>query len=306
MNSFAVIVPTLNGGETFLQLLTSLEEQTLKPAALIVIDSGSEDGTVQAAEAEGAKVYQVSQEVFDHGGTRQVAVNMAEAIDVVVFLTQDAVLANCDALHNLMDCFEDTEIGGAYGRQLPHPGAGIFGSHVRLFNYPEISRVRSLTDADLGIKAAFMSNSFAAYRRSVLIAVGGFPVNVILGEDTYVAAKMLLAGWKISYCADACVYHSHDFSLVEEFRRYFNTGIFHNRESWLLKKFGRVEGEGIRYFLSEIKYCREKGKPSWILWSIVRCFTKYLAYNLGKAEEALPRYVKRRLSSSPNYWLNNP
>ena len=80
---------------------------------------------------------------------------------------------------------------------------------------------------------AFISNSFAAYRVSVLKEVGGFPDDVIFGEDMFVATKMLKAGYKIAYAAGACVYHSHDYSLWQEMKRYFDMGVFHAREPWI-------------------------------------------------------------------------
>ena len=88
--------------------------------------------------------------------------------------------------------------------------------------------------SSIGIKAAFLSNSFAAYRRSALESVGGFPSDTIFGEDTFAAAKMLLNGWKIAYSAEATVYHSHNLTFIEEFRRYFDIGVFHSREKWFM------------------------------------------------------------------------
>ena len=108
--------------------------------------------------------------------------------------------------------------------------------------------------AELGIKAAFMSNSFAAYRREALMAVGGFPKHVIFAEDMYVAAKMLMAGWKVVYEGSACCRHSHNYTIIEEFRRYFDMGVFHAREPWIRENFGGAGGEGLRYVKSELKY----------------------------------------------------
>ena len=101
-------------------------------------------------------------------------------------------------------------------------------SRARSFNYPATSRLKGLADApELGIKVSFISDTFAAYRPAVLKEIGGFPTDVILGEDTYVASKMVLAGWLNAYVADAQVYHSHNYTIVREFKRYFDTGVFH-------------------------------------------------------------------------------
>ena len=78
-----------------------------------------------------------------------------------------------------------------------------------------------------GIKTVFVSNSFAAYRRRALMQVSGFPVDTVMNEDTYVAGKMLVSGWRIAYCADAQVFHSHDYSFLDDFKHYLDIGVFH-------------------------------------------------------------------------------
>lgn len=105
------------------------------------------------------------------------------------------------------------------------------------------------------------------YRRSALEAVGGFPADVIGSEDAYVAARMLLAGWKVQYAASAQVYHSHDYRLMDEFHRYFDIGVFYGREPWIRQAFGDAGGEGKRYVLAELRALREANAlhraPKW-------------------------------------------
>ena len=131
--------------------------------------------------------------------------------------------------------------------------------------------------------------------------VGGFPNDTILSEDMYVAAKMLMAGWKISYVSSAKVYHSHDYSVIDEFKRYFDIGVFHERESWIREKFGQAEGEGGRFVLNEVKYLYESS-PMLIPSMIVRDGMKYLGYRLGLKERFIPRAIKKRFSMNPRFW----
>jgi rhamnosyltransferase len=77
---------------------------------------------------------------------------------------------------------------------------------------------------------------------------------VIFGEDTVTAGKLLQAGYKVAYVADAPVYHSHSYTAIQEFRRYFDIGVLHIREAWLQEIFGKAGGEGIRFVLSELRY----------------------------------------------------
>lgn len=74
----------------------------------------------------------------------------------------------------------------------------------------------------------------------------------------YVAAKMLKCGWKVAYCANATVYHSHNYSLLDEFRRYFDIGVFNAREPWVLAEFGVAESEGVKFIRSEFLFLFRK------------------------------------------------
>lgn len=303
MPNAAVVIPTLNGGQRFIKLMDSIQKQVFCPQHVIVIDSSSTDGTVDVASRYRCKVLVINREDFNHGATRQMAVELSKDADILVYLTQDAVLADENALSNLLLCFKNTEVGAAYGRQLPHVNSGPIGAFARIFNYPSASRLKSLSDSEeLGIKTAFISNSFAAYRRDALMAVGGFPANTILSEDTYVAAKMLLAGWKVQYCAEAKVYHSHDYDFISEFRRYFDIGVFHAREKWIRESFGRAEGEGLRYVMAEARYLWRNGYAYLLPSALLRTILKYAGYRLGMMEHLLPLAWKKHLSMNKGYW----
>jgi rhamnosyltransferase len=271
---------------------------------ILVVDSSSWDDTRLLAKDMGADVVSIPQSEFNHGGTRQLAAEILNDCDIIVYLTQDAMLSAPDVLQRIVSVFDDKAVGVAYGRQLPHQDAGPIAAHARLFNYPDRSHSCSIADAPrLGLKTAFTSNSFAAYRREALMAVGGFPSDVILSEDMVVAARMLLSGWKVAYCAEAMVYHSHDYTLLQEFRRYFDIGVLHAREAWLLEKFGKPEGEGKRFVLSELAYLRKRA-PWLIPSAVVRTVLKYLGYRLGRFERYLPSIIKPTLSMHRNYWGN--
>ena len=146
-----------------------------------------------------------------------------------------------------------------------------------------------------------MSNSFAAYRSKIFFELGGFPDNAILSEDMYLTAKMILAGYKVAYCADATVKHSHNFSPLEEFKRYFDIGVFHACEPWIREKFGGAGGEGIRYVRSEVRYLWENNSL-WIPRSLIVCACKLLGYKLGLKFRLLPVTLRPFLSMYKSYW----
>lgn len=305
MTKVGLIVPTLNAGSLWQSWLKAFNQQTRKPDYLLVIDSSSSDNTVALARANGFEVQVIPKTEFNHGGTRQFGVNKMTDVDIIVFLTQDALLASPEAIEKLLAAFDDELVGAAYGRQLPHLNAGRIAAHARLFNYPAASQLRCMEDrSHYGIKSVFISNSFSAYRRSALIQVGGFPVDTIMNEDTFVAGKMLVSGWKIAYCADAQVYHSHDYSFLDEFKRYFDIGVFHIHTPWLQQTFGGASGEGLRFVLSEMRYL-VKLAPWLIPSAMLRTGLKWLGFKLGAQHQGLPKTLRSGFSLHKAYWLRS-
>lgn len=299
--NIACVIPTYNGVNDLARLLDSLEKQTVS-FDLFVVDSSSSDGTAELARSRVANFVTIASSQFNHGGTRQMMVSSNSSYDIYVFLTQDAYLEDVQAIENLVAPFADKSVGAVCGRQLPHLDANLLAQHARIFNYPVESKLKTLNDAPvLGIKTPFMSNSFAAYRGKALLDVGGFPEHVILSEDMYVSAKMLLAGWKIAYASDAICRHSHNYTFKEEFCRYFDQGVFHAREAWIRKSFGGAGGEGLRYVKSELGFL---GFKRMYLWpsAIVRNALKLIAYKLGQRESAMPVKLKKKLSMHKRYW----
>lgn len=299
----ALIIPTRNAAAHLDRLLPALKAQTVQPDTWLVVDSSSTDNTVERFREAGARVEVIKACDFNHGGTRRWASEQVEA-DALIMMTQDAIPASPETFANLLAELQlDPLHGVAYGRQLPHPGAGVLGAQARRFNYPPQSRSKSLADApELGIKTCFSSDSFSVYRRTALEAVGGFPRDVIGSEDAYVAARMLLGGFKVRYAASAEVYHSHDYRLLEEFRRYFDIGVFYGREPWIRQAFGNAGGEGKRYVLAELRALREAGALHRVPEVLVRSAFKLLGYRLGHLEHHLPNALKQRLGMFSTYW----
>lgn len=298
----AIVVPTLNAGEKWNTWIEAVKNQQYRINKVLVIDSDSTDDTREKAIAAGFDVITIKRSEFGHGKTRQECVNKLGEYSIIVFLTQDAILCSNDAIQELVKCFEDPGVAAAYGRQLPHKNAMLIEAHARIFNYPDNSYVRSLEDKKkYGLKTIFISNSFAAYRTEMLKDTGGFPEDTILGEDTYVVAKMLLSGKKVAYCANACVHHSHNYSMLQEFKRYFDTGIFHSREHWILDEYGFAEGAGKEFVKSELRFLLRRS-PLLIPGAIFRTILRYTGYMLGRKEYYLPIRLKKILSLHPNYW----
>lgn len=300
---FALLVPTCNPGPQWADFLAALASQTLRPDRVVFLDSESDDGSVALSRAAGHEVWPVLRREFNHGGTRQLGVGrFALDMDVVVWLTQDAVLASEQSLALLLQGLESPDVAAVCGRQLPGPLATPVAAHARLFNYPSASRTVWLHDRTrLGLKACFLSNSFAAYRVAALQAVGGFSAALILGEDMHLAARLLLAGHALRYQAEACVYHFHNYSWSQDLGRSFDTGVFHACEPWLLQTFGSATGEGARFVRSELRYLARQA-PMRVPEALLRTALKLGGYHLGRRFRHLPGSLRRRLSMHKGYW----
>lgn len=277
-----LVVLTLNPGPSFVDWLDAVRNQRLSIDELLVIDSQSTDSYPEMALRYGFSFHRIRREEFGHGKTRQLAVEILTGSEIIIFMTQDAILEKPDSLAHLMKGMESPEVGAAYGRQLPRKDASPIEAHARLFNYPDSSRVKSLEDIqELGIKTPFISNSFSAYKKNALMDVGGFPLHLNFGEDVYVASKLILKGWRIAYVAEATVFHSHRFTYREEWNRYLQVGQFYGREAWIIQAFGSTKGEGKKFVLSEIGYLFSKNVlliPSFLFRTIL----KFVGYHVGK------------------------
>ena len=281
--SVKIIIPTFNAGKKFKEVLNALlNQEGVNKNDILIVDSSSNDGTSELVKDLGINIIVIPKNEFGHGKTRKMAVTISSDVDIVIFMTQDALPYDRFAIKNIYEyLIKEDKIAAVYGRQMPYQDTDIFGKHARLFNYSRKSYIRSISDKDTyGIKTAFFSDTFGAYKRSILEALGSFP-DVEFGEDTCMAAKFLLAGYKVGYCSEAKVYHSHTFTVMEEYRRYKEIGKFYKKESWLLEEFGKAEGEGIRFVKSQITYLLKNGKWYLLPELIIRNGIKYLGYKLG-------------------------
>lgn len=301
--SFCVVVPTYEGGDVWKESALSIYQQSIKPTVVLCVDSSSCDATVDISSSYGFDTISISKFDFNHGGTRNLAVKLLAETEFIIFMTQDAILDDEFSFSRIIACFDDPDVAAVCGRQLPHCDANPLARHARTFNYPAQSRIKSFDDChEFGLKVAFMSNSFSAYRKDVFDSLGGFPENTILAEDMYIAAKMILAGYKVAYCAEATVRHSHNYSPWDEFRRYFDTGVFHACEPWVQEKLGGASGEGARFVKSELLYLL-RSAPLWIPRAVLTTACKLLGYKLGKNYRSLPKAVRSTFGMYKSYWL---
>lgn len=271
------VIPTLNAGTTLKALLLRLSAEDVED--IVIIDSGSSDNTPKIAKAFTDRFYTIDKKEFNHGLTRNYAVNLCK-FDTLVFLTQDAIPQK-GSVALLAQSLRDQDVAICFGRQLPNPNAKAFSKHLRYFNYPNYSIKKTLDKKEIyGIKLAFNSNSFAAYKKNILQSLGGFP-KLDFCEDIYIAAKALVRGYSVYYNHLACVYHSHNFSLKAEFKRYRTVGHFYKNQEWILETFGATSEEGLKYIKDQIKFLAKKKQLTLLPEFFLRDAIKFFAYKIS-------------------------
>jgi GT2 family glycosyltransferase len=271
----------------------------LKPRVLVV-NSSSNDGTVEEAERLGAETLIIPRNEFNHGSTRERARKYLET-DIVVMTTPDAYPVDEHVLEKLTRPLFEGKAAVSYARQIPHDGAGIFEAFPRYFNYPEKSHVRGIEDLKkYGVYTFFCSDTCAAYKNSALDEIGGFR-SVLTAEDYFAVALLLQKGHKIAYVAEAVVKHSHRYTLGQEFRRYFDTGYTWKENHDLIRFVEKAEGRGKEFFLNLMKRLLEE-RPLLIPYAALNTFVKWCGYRMGWMSTHAPLWLRKKLSGQDFYW----
>ncbi len=301
---YAIVVPTYNPGKEWLLWVEAVKQQSLQPDAVIIIDSSSKDGFVGSFEPAHWHIIVINAIDFDHGGTRNKGFEFAQQfnVDFVVTLTQDSILDSPQSIEKLLTPFSEPQVAAVCGRQLPRKDANVRSRFARLFNYRSVSFENSKADISIrGIKTAFMSNSFAAYRLKAFNEIGKFPEKIIFGEDMYISAKLILADWKTFFCSEACSIHSHNYSLLEDFKRYFDIGVFHQQTPFLYENFGGASSEGFKFLMEELKYVAANNILS-LPMVFFEIFVKFIGHKAGLNFRMFPNALRRRMSLNKKFW----
>ena len=228
----SVIIPTKNPGPLFKELIQAvLTQQSDWPFEVLVIDSGSTDGTVEyLLSRPEVQLHQIPAAEFGHGRTRNLGIAMTSG-EFAVLITHDALPANTEWLQALIDVMElSPEIAGTFGRHLAYPHHSPFlhrdlqGHFDGFANADQVVRLddaeRYANDAGYRQFLHFFSDNNACVRRSVWEKIP-YP-DVDFAEDQIWAEKIIQAGYAKGYADKAMVYHSHDYGVLETLSRSFD------------------------------------------------------------------------------------
>lgn len=304
-----VIIPLYKPGKELFELLDILNRQTLPVQNILLMNTEEKYfkqlvyGRNMPDSYGNVRVFHLSKREFDHGKTRHIGVMKSDA-DIFVMMTQDAIPAD-ECLIEKLTQHLTKNVAAAYARQLPREDCSPEERFTRSFNYPEESRMKSMDDlTQLGIKTFFCSNVCAAYRRDIYDELGGFVHRAIFNEDMIYAAGVIRSGYQIAYEAEACVYHSHNYTNMQQLRRNFDLGVSQAEHPEVFAKVPS-ESEGWKLVKTTTKYLRENHMAARIPHLYMQSACKYAGYLLGKKYKKLPPKLIMWLTGNKEYWKQN-
>jgi len=295
----SVVIPVRDGGSELDRCLAGIAAQRLdEEVEIVVVDSGSTDGSPEIARAAGALVHEIPAEAFGHGRTRNLGVELSRG-DIVVFTSQDAVADDEHWLVTLATAARSTpDVAGAYGRQLPHADARPPERFFLDFLYGPDRRVQRLEPgAEPTFETTLFSNVNAAIPRELLERFP-FRDDLTMSEDQEWSRRVLRQGYELVYEPRAAVRHSHPYTIRSAFTRFFDSGVS--------AEHAYVEGDesraalrraGGRYAREELAWLWRTGQRRWVPYTVVYELGKFSGLQLGLRHHRLPRSLVRRLGS---------
>lgn len=229
----SVVIPTKNAMPRLVRVLEMVRLQnTPWPFEILVIDSGSTDGTIAYVQAlPDVRLVQVPAQEFGHGKTRNEAIASCEA-PFIAMLTHDAEPCGEYWLVKLVEAVQqDDRIAGAFGRHIAYPHHSPFTRrdldlHFAGFLQHPLVVTRDLDpvkyEQDVGWRQFlhFFSDNNSCLRRAVWEKIP-YP-DVEFAEDQIWANRIIEAGYAKAYAHDAVVYHSHDYGIFERLQRSYD------------------------------------------------------------------------------------
>ncbi len=287
-----VAIPVLNGGPPLRRVLAAVRDQEVdRELELVVADSGSSDGSREAAEQAGARVIDVPPGEFSHGGTRNRLMEESGG-DHVAFLTQDALPADDGWLARLVAAFDlADDVALAFGPYRAQPTASVMVRRELAAVFEPLGDEPRLDDGP------FFSSANGCVARRAWERVRFR--EVAYAEDRMLARDMLSAGWSKAYHPAAVVIHSHEYPLRKQVQRSFDEGRGmlevngfrgHSLAAWPLAVQRAVRDDAAM--------ARAEGTPGISLWarSLAHHGARALGGALGGRADRIPGRARRFLS----------
>lgn len=276
----SIIIPTKNGGSRFERTLKAIFENSLDGGfEVIVIDSGSTDGTLDVVRRYPVRLYEIPPHEFGHGKVRNSGARLSEG-EFLIFLSQDAIPASNNWLSSLIASFNnDINIAGVYGKQLPD-GDNPMETFFLLNTYGERYEVKSLpSHTDMpSLRDIFFSNVNSAIRKRVWHDIP-LSESVNMSEDQEWSKRALLAGYRIAYVPDAPVYHSHNYGIVSIFKRNYGSGF--SLRGLVKERVAPTLKRTLLYLTRELAYIRRTSGMAKVPYALIYELSRHIGFLAG-------------------------
>ena len=274
-------------------------QKSESPFEVILVDSGSTDGTPEIVESYPVRLYRIPAKEFHHARTRNYLASLALG-EYLVYLNADAFPTSPQWLNSLLSNFSDPAVGAAYGRHLPKQDCNLERRTVLSAIYGDARIVKEQSrKQELGYRYYHLSTVNAVIRKDVWQSTG-FPEELKIFEDVGIAKRILDAGWKIVYEPSATVYHSDNHTVYGLLKRYFDLGVVWKQLNiWDDATQSSLFRDGWRLLRKKLSPGKGVANPgARTFGSVIQDSAKYAGLYLGKNERFLPLSIKRRMSAA--------
>ena len=249
MKKIDIVVPLYNA-ENYIDALhrSFLMQDKVKINKIRYVLTESTDNTEKYLLQNKIEYKKIKRNEFSHSLTREKEA-MDSNSDIVVFVTQDVIIKDKLWLYNLIKDIGKNNIVATYSRQITK--YNNIEKYTREANYPSESKIVSKEDIPkLGLKTFFFSDASSAIDTSIFKKLNGYDGKKLpISEDMYIGYKIINNDYRIKYCADSVVYHSHNFTLKEVYDRYKLTGKFFKENSYLDNYGTNKSGGGLAKYV---------------------------------------------------------
>ena len=239
----------------------------------------SKDNTEEILKEISANYSIVEPKDFSHSLVREKVAMQSDA-DILVFITQDIEIRNDDWLEKLVKPIVEDEADASFSRQLTK--YDNIEKYTREKNYPEESYINTKKDVEKkGLNTFFFSDASSCVKTEVYKKLNGYDgKNLPTNEDQYLAYKLIMNDYRIKYCADSIVYHSHKFTLKQLYKRYYDTGKFFKQESYIDKFGTNKSGGGLAKYI--LKRAIQDKNIKVLLRFIPDMMARFIGMKVGK------------------------
>lgn len=207
----AVLIATFNRPDHLRTCLQHLAAQTTAPARMIVVDSSTDDRSVAVAAELGAAYVRNPLGRGHTATSRMLGIAIAGDVDVIAFIDDDAYAAP-DWLEQLLRRYGDPLVAGVGGRASNgQPGEENQGlDEIGTFRRDGTLTGYFAADPGRDIDVDHFLGANMSLRLAVVEALGGiqdYYPGTCLREESEIALRMRLAGYRLVYTPDAVVEH---------------------------------------------------------------------------------------------------